>query len=123
MNKLINKTNIYIISFAITYIWILFFRNIVPTPVFNIVVAILVLWCSVVFLFGDLFIKKKQKKINYHNAIMYELVRDWETPITKFYKGHMNTSEVWAKVMGIEHHEFHEYLESGYFEKWFKIIL
>ena len=49
-----------------------------------------------------------------------ELIRDWETPITKFHKGHHNAPEVWAAVMGITLEEFYEYLISGQFSPWFK---
>ena len=38
----------------------------------------------------------------------YELQRDWETPFTKFLKGHINTSETWAKIFGISQIEFYD---------------
>lgn len=54
-------------------------------------------------------------------TIRYELIRDWETPFTKFYKGHCNTPEVWAQIFGVTEIEFHEQLINGTFRDWLKI--
>ena len=53
----------------------------------------------------------------------YELQRDWETPFTKFFKGHINNSETWAKLFGISQIEFYEYLEKGTFKNWLKRLI
>ena len=50
-----------------------------------------------------------------------ELLRDWETPFTKFYKGHCNYANVWADIFGISEIEFHEHWGEGAFKNWLKI--
>ena len=60
-------------------------------------------------------------KENFNIAL--ELVRDWETPRTKFYKGHCNTPHTWAKLLNMTLDEFMEYYNSGDFTKWFKLNL
>ena len=52
--------------------------------------------------------------------LRFELIRDWETPLTKFYKGHFNTAGVWANVFGISEIEFYQYLADGRFRDWLK---
>ncbi len=48
----------------------------------------------------------------------FELTRDWETPFTKFYKGHHNNAETWAKIFGISETEFWSALANGAFRDW-----
>ena len=60
-------------------------------------------------------------KINYTIMPKFELIRDWETPITKFHKGHFNTPSVWAEVLGISEKDFWTYVLSGKFLNWFKV--
>lgn len=49
-----------------------------------------------------------------------ELIRDWETPLMTFNKGHYNKPYVWAKHLGLTEEEFYEYLIDGDFSSWFK---
>ena len=50
----------------------------------------------------------------------YELLRDWETPFTKFHTGHRNDVRTWSRIMGISTIEFYEHLEKGTFKDWLK---
>ena len=53
--------------------------------------------------------------------VRYELIRDWETPFTTFFKGHCNYAEIWAKIFGISEIEFYEHLIEGTFKNWLKV--
>jgi hypothetical protein len=55
--------------------------------------------------------------------IIYEIQRDWETPLTKFYKGHRNFVCTWSKILGIPDQEFYDNIGSGLFETWFKMVV
>lgn len=56
-------------------------------------------------------------------GINLELVREWQTPVTKFFKGHCNTPHGWAKNLGLSLKEFMEYYNTGKFVNWFKLNL
>jgi hypothetical protein len=48
----------------------------------------------------------------------FELKRDWETPLTKFHKGHHNTAETWARLMNMSLNDFYTFILKD--RKWFK---
>lgn len=51
--------NVYLICFTLLAIWGIFINGLVSIVLFNIVFVILMLFCSVVYLFGDLFFEQK----------------------------------------------------------------
>ena len=51
-----------------------------------------------------------------------ELIRDWETPLRTFHKGHFNPPKVWANILGISVSEFNACLLGGQFANWFKVL-
>lgn len=123
--------NINIIVYIAAITCGIFLKDVLPTFVYTITfVGLLFVW-SILHFFGDFITDKLRNNsdkidttdIDYHSAEMYELIKDWDTPITKFYKGHMNTPEVWAKIMGIDVKEFYESLENGSYVNWFKRVL
>ena len=52
----------------------------------------------------------------------FELIREWETPFTKFHKGHQNDADTWADIFGVSSLEFWQHLTIGNFENWLKPI-
>ena len=54
--------------------------------------------------------------------MVFELLRDWETPFTTFYKGHCNNVETWSKLFGISEIEFYKELTMGTFKYWLKPV-
>lgn len=60
---------------------------------------------------------------SFNGGINLELVRDWETPLTKFYEGHYNTPHNWAKLLNLSLNEFMNFYNKGQFTKWFKLNL
>ncbi len=52
----------------------------------------------------------------------FELIRDFETPLTTFHSGHQYDAKGWSKIFGISETVFYEYLMSGAFQHWLKVV-
>ena len=53
---------------------------------------------------------------------IFELKRDFHTPLTYFHKGHRNYAATWARLFGVSEIEFYEHLEDGDFKSWIKKV-
>ena len=115
--KIFNRVGFYIAIIFLVFIGLISIEA-EPLLYHKIGFVISAVYAIVCLFVVDLRVRKKQKP-NYETTT-YEILRDWETPITKYHKGHINTSDTWAKIMGITNTEFHEFLAHGLFKNWFK---
>lgn len=56
--------------------------------------------------------------------VYYELIRDWQHPLSNFEAGHIHTANVWCVYIGctLSEPEFQDKFARGEFKDWFKKV-